>query len=104
MARNAILPTCALLCVLLIGTVVPHYGIATSVWAATTLVGPGFALPRSATSVDPAGKYPSVATVDSTVHMVSNTNKQSQYWSKQDTASSASGPTIFGGTGGDTDY
>jgi hypothetical protein len=36
--------------------------------------------------------------------MVSNTNKQSQYWSKQDTASSASGPTIFGGTGGDTDY
>jgi len=69
-----------------------------------TAVGPGFELPGSGTSAALAGKYPSIVGSGNGVHMVSNTNQRVQYWSKQDTAASANGPTRIGSSGGDTDY
>jgi hypothetical protein len=96
----------AMLCAILaLTTSIPQDGAATTVSAATTPeVGPGFALSGSLTSAVQAGKYPSIATAGTTVHMVANTNQAAQYWTKADTASSASGPITFGATGGDTDY
>jgi hypothetical protein len=69
-----------------------------------TAVGPGFALPGSGTSSEQAGKYPSVVGTGTTVHMVANPAQSVQYWSKQHTAASSSGPTRIGGSKGDTDY
>lgn len=69
-----------------------------------TAVGPGFTLPGSGTSAQNAGKYPSVVGTGRSVHMVANPAQSVQYWSKQDTAASASGPNRIGGSKGDTDY
>src|SRR5262249_38334428 len=105
MVKIRILAVVTLWATLALATIMPQYGAPATVSAATTPeVGPGFVLSGSSTSAAQAGKYPSVAAAGTTVHMVANTNETAQHWSKQDTASGASGPTTFGGTGDDTDY
>jgi hypothetical protein len=69
-----------------------------------TAVGPGFALPDSGTSAEKAGKYPSVVGIGTGVHMVANPAGSVQYWSKQDTAANAGGPTRLASIKGDSDY
>src|SRR5215207_3972140 len=77
---------------------------ATAFDTSATAVGPGFTLSGSGTSSDKAGKYPSIVGTGTSVHMVANPAQSVQYWSKQDTAANASGPTRIGGSEGDTDY
>src|SRR3954453_216014 len=105
MVKILILAVATMCALVALATIMPQNSAATKVSAATEpQIGPGFSLPGSGTDVNNAGKFPSVATFDHTVHMVSNTNQTAQYWSKQDTASSAAGPTRLGSTNGKTDY
>ncbi len=105
MVKIRILAVATMCAILALATIMPQNNATTKVSAATVpLIGPGFALPGSDTSVSNAGKFPSVATFGNSVHMVANTNQTAQYWSKQDTASSANGPTRLGSTNGKTDY
>src|SRR5690242_20522586 len=82
----------------------PRAGQAAQFDTSAIAVGPGFTLPGSGTSSDLAGKYPSVVGTASSVHMVANPAQAVLYWSKQDTAAGASGPTRIGSSKGDTDY
>jgi hypothetical protein len=98
------LPAVATMCAMLaLATILPLFGPAGLVYAAPE-VGPGFVLPGSGTTAAQAGKQPSVAGSGTGVHMVANTNQVAQYWTKQDTESSAAGPAVFGNTNYDTDY
>ena len=92
MVKIRILAVATMCAIVALATITPHGSAANVVSAATEpKIGPGFALPGSSTSADQAGKFPTVATTDHTIHMVANTNQTAQYWTMQDTASSASG-------------
>jgi hypothetical protein len=98
----AVATMCAIMALV---AIMPQNSPTTKVSAATVPeVGPGFVLPGATTSSNNAGKYPSVASVGNSVHMVANPDQKAQYWTKLDTASSATGPTNFGSTKGGTDY
>jgi len=103
MVKIRILAVATMCAILALATILPQYGLVPTVYAAPE-IGPGFVLPGSSTTAPQAGKYPSVAGAGNNVHMVANTNQAAQYWTKADTASSASGPSNFGNTNGDTDY
>ncbi|HEU5100308.1 MAG TPA: hypothetical protein VFU22_14870 [Roseiflexaceae bacterium] len=103
MVKIRLLAVATMCAMLALATILPQYGLVGTVFAAPE-AGPGFVLPNSGTNAAQAGKYPSVAGAGSNVHMVANTNGAAQYWTKSDTAASASGPANFGNTNGDTDY